>query len=119
MKHKPLPGLRRTMNAILVGEDGDGLVGALEAEDVTVSHLDGVTDRPALEDAGIMDADLFLLTDARQATLVPIVRDLRPDVRIVCYTEDSLPEFVSGSEVLSMDPRLLGAEAVAEELVAD
>lgn len=105
--------------AVFSGHDDDGLAAALEAEGVDVTRIDDLATRPALEEAGIMDADLFVLTDVGQATAIPIVKDLREDVRIVAYTSDSLPEFVSGQEVLSMDPQLLGPEAVAEELVAD
>jgi len=106
------------MRAVFAGEDDHDLVDALEAEAVTVTRIDGVATRPALEEAGIHDADLFVLTALDQATAIPIVRDLVEDVRIVVYSGRSLPEFVSGQEVLAIDPDLLDPEAVAEELVS-
>lgn len=106
------------MQAILVGPDDEGIGAALEAHDVTVTAVEGVATTSSLEDAGLADADLLVVTDAEEATAIPVARELNPDVRIVAYTEDSLPEFVSAQEVLAMDPRLLGPEAVAEELTA-
>jgi hypothetical protein len=103
--------------AVLCGPDEDGLGDALGAAGVDVRRIDDRATRPALEDAGIHDADLFVLTDLTEATAVPVARDLNDDLRTVVYASDGLPEFLSGSEVLKMDPRLLGAEAVAEELL--
>ncbi|MFB6205160.1 MAG: NAD-binding protein [Haloglomus sp.] len=102
--------------AIIAGPDPEGLGDALAAEGVTVVRADGTAARDDLLEAGIEDADLFVLTDAGLATAIPIARELNPDVRIVAYTDDSLPEFVGGQEVIAMDPALLGPEAVAEEL---
>ncbi|WP_121820446.1 DUF7126 family protein [Halostella salina] len=104
------------MNAIFTGSDADDLVPALEAEGVSVTRIDGVATRPALEDAGIVDADLFVITDVGQATAVPIARDLVDDLRVVVYSRDSLPEFASGQVDFAVDPELLGPDAVAEEL---
>jgi hypothetical protein len=104
--------------AVFAGPDEAGLADALAAEGFDVSHVDGVASRPALEETGIVDADVFVLTDVGQATAIPIARDLVDDLRIVVYTGDSLPEFAAASEVLQVDPALLDPEAVAEE-VAD
>jgi len=81
-----------------------------------VTVVDGIANRPALEDAGIHEADIFLITDVGQATSIVVAKDINPDLRVVAYTDDSLPEFVSGQEVLGIDPALLGPDAVAEEL---
>lgn len=102
--------------AVLCGPDEDGLGDALDAAGVDVTRIDDRATRPALEDAGIHGADLLVLTDLAEATAVPVARDLNDDLRTVVYAADGLPEFLSGSEVLKMDPRLLGADAVAEEL---
>ncbi|MCT9097717.1 DUF7126 family protein [Haloarchaeobius sp. HME9146] len=104
--------------AIFAGVDEHALVAALEAEGIEVTVIPDVANRPALEEAGILEADLFVLTDVGQATSIPIAKTMNPDVRIVAFTDDSLPEFVSGQEVLAIDPALLDAEAVAEELAA-
>jgi hypothetical protein len=106
-------------SAVVAGTDPEGLGEALDAEGLTVTRAAGTATRDDLLDAGIEDAALFVLTDAGLATAIPIARELNPDIRVVAYTADSLPEFVGGMEVLAMDPALLGPEAVAEELTAD
>jgi hypothetical protein len=105
------------MNVVFAGPDESGLAGELESRGATVAHIDGIANRPALEEAGIHDADVYLLTDVGQATSVVVARDLNPELRVVAYTGDSLPEFLGGQEVLAMDPQLLDPAAVAEELV--
>lgn len=105
------------MRALVAGSDADGLGDALAAAGVEVTRVDGIATRPAMEEAGLLEADLFVLTDVAEATAIPIARDLTDGLRVVVYTEDSLPEFVAGMEVVRMDPRLLGPEAVAEELL--
>lgn len=105
------------MQGVFAGDDEDGLAAALETAGVDLARIDGFVNRPALEDAGIVDADLFVLTDVSQATAIPIARELNEELRIVVYGDDSLPEFVSGQEVLAIDPALLGPDAVADELV--
>ena len=103
--------------AVLCGPDEDGLGDALSAAGVTVTRIDDRATRPALEEAGIYDADLLVLTDLAEAAAVPIARDLNDDLRTVVYASEGLPEFLGASEVLKVDPRLLDAEAVAEELL--
>ncbi|RJS99552.1 CTP synthetase [Halococcus sp. IIIV-5B] len=105
--------------AVVAGPDLDGLGDALEAEGVGVSWVEGIANRPALEDAGISEADVFVLTDVEQATSIPVVVDLVGRIRIVVYSRDSLPEFAKGQADLLVDPALLDARTVAEELAAD
>ncbi|WP_160134489.1 DUF7126 family protein [Halococcus salsus] len=105
--------------AVVAGPDLDGLGDALEAEGVEVSWVEGIANRPALEDAGISEADVFVLTDVEQATSIPVVVDLVGRIRIVVYSRDSLPEFAKGQADLLVDPALLDARTVAEELAAD
>ncbi|WP_248895470.1 DUF7126 family protein [Haloplanus halobius] len=102
---------------VLAGPDPDGLGAALEAEGADVTHIEGLPTGPVLDDAGIADADIFLLTDLAEATAIPVAKDRNPDVRVVVYSHDSLPDFVSGQTDLAMDPDLFGVEMVAEELV--
>ena len=106
------------MRVVFAGPDTDGLAAAFDAEGVDVARIEAVANRPALEESGIVDADLFVLTDVGQATSIPVAKDLNPDVKVVVYSHDSLPEFVSGQADLAIDPGLLGPEAVAEELTA-
>ena len=107
------------MHAIVAGPDGNPIADALEGEGVDVTRLDLETHltRPDLEEAGIVDADLYVLTDASQATTIPIAVDLNKDLRTVAYTEDTMPEFVRGQLDLAVDPRLMAVDVVAEELV--
>jgi hypothetical protein len=115
---KPPPSFVHVMHAIFAGHDEHELVRELEAAGFTVHVVDGVANRPGLEEAGIVDADLFVLTDVGQATGIPVAKDLNPDVRVVVYSGDSLPEFVSGQADLAVDPALLDSATVAEELAA-
>lgn len=103
--------------AVFAGDDADGLAEALADEGVDVRFVDGVAARPALEEAGLLEADLFVLTDVGQATAIPIARDLTEDLQVVVYSGESLPDFVAASEVLQVDPALLSPDAVAEELL--
>jgi len=105
------------MKAIVVGTDA-GIADALEAEGVEVTRLEGVASGERLEDAGVADADLLVVTDVGEATAIPVAREHNPDLKTVAYTGDGVPEFVKGVLDLTVDPALLDAEAVAEELVA-
>ncbi|MFC6903915.1 DUF7126 family protein [Halalkalicoccus tibetensis] len=102
--------------AVIAGEDAEGLGEALEAEGFDVSRIEGFADREALEAAGIESADVFAITDTVHATGIPVARELNGSVRIVVYAHDSLPEFARPLADLSVDPNLLGPDAVAEEL---
>jgi 3-hydroxy-3-methylglutaryl CoA synthase len=106
------------MKAIVVGPDDDGLGDALEAEGVEVTRILEVATRPALESAGVTDADALVLTQTAGATAIPVARDINDGVRIVVYAEDDLPDFARGQADLIVDPRLLSVDAVAEELAA-
>lgn len=103
--------------AVFAGPDSDGLGEALAGNGVDVSYVEGMASRPKLEEAGIHDAELLVLTDVGQATAVPIAKDINEDLRVVFYTGEGLPEFVSAMKIIKMDPALLGPDAVAEELL--
>jgi len=102
--------------AILAGPDRDGLGAALEVQGIEVTRVEGVLTASALDDAGVADADLFVLTDLDEATAISVVKDRNPDVRVVVYSHDSLPNFARGQTDLAMDPDLFGVDMVAEEL---
>lgn len=104
------------LNAIVAGPDEDEITPALEAEGASVTRLNGVVTRPALEESGIVEADLYVLTDIGQATTIPIVCDLTDDVRTVVYARRTVPEFVKGQLDIAIDPKLMDASLVAEEL---
>jgi hypothetical protein len=102
--------------AVVAGPDSDGLGDALEAQGIAVSRVDGVANLSALEESGIEQADLYVLTDVGQATSIPVVVDLVGEIRVVVYSRESLPEFAKGQADLLVDPALLDATTVAEEL---
>ena len=104
-------------NVVIAGADPDGLGAAFERHGATVTHAEGTADRAALEDAGIVDADVLAVTDAGLATSVTVALERNSDLRIVMYTRDSVPEFISGQVGHIVDPALLDADTVAEELL--
>jgi hypothetical protein len=106
------------MRVVVVGPSR-GLVDALENRDVAVGRVDGVAVRDELETAGVADAAVIVFTDAEEASAVPVARTLNPGVRVVFYTPGSMPEFVTPSADLAVDPALLEPDTVVEELVRD
>ncbi|MFB6154097.1 MAG: CTP synthetase [Halodesulfurarchaeum sp.] len=104
------------MKAVIAGPDR-GIGDALADNGVEVVRVDGLATGDSLDAADIAGADLLVLTDIEEATAVPVAKDRNPALRIVFFTPDSLPEFVRGQLDLSVDPALLGPDAVAEELV--
>ena len=105
--------------AIVAGPDEHGLGEELAALGVEIRRIDGLVTAAKLEDAGVADADLFVLTDVEEATGIPVAKELNPDVQIVTYAGRSLPEFVATVADLAVDPDLLDAATVAEELLSD
>ena len=102
---------------VIAGGDPDGLGEALERHGATVRRAEGTANRSALEAAGIADADALVVTDAGLATSVTVALDCNPDLRVVFYTRDSVPEFVRGQAGHIVDPAVLGPDAVAEEIL--
>ena len=105
--------------AIVAGPDPGGVGDALEAEGLAVSRIADVVSGETLREADIDDADLLVLTDVAEATGISVAKDRNPDVRAVVYSRDSLPEFAKGQADLAVDPALLAADVVAEELAVD
>ncbi|PSP94518.1 CTP synthetase [Halobacteriales archaeon QS_4_62_28] len=103
------------MNVVIAGPDETGIAAAVDTAGHTVSKA-LIGNRPGLEEAGIHEADVFLLTDFEQATAIAVAKDLNPEVRVVAYAEGSLPDFASRQTDLVVDPQLLDPAAVAEEL---
>ncbi|PSP64817.1 CTP synthetase [Halobacteriales archaeon QH_8_67_36] len=103
------------MKVVLVGSDPDRMVDALESEGHSVTIAD-VGNRPGLEEAGVLDAEVYLLTELSQATSIVVAKDLNPGLRVVVYAEGSLPDFASRQTDLVVDPSLLSPDAVTEEL---
>ncbi|SMO60136.1 DUF7126 family protein [Halorubrum cibi] len=108
-----------TRIAVVAGPDEHGIGEELEALGATVSRIEGVVSAEALKAAGIADADYLVLTDADEATGIPVAKELNPSVTVVTYADRSLPEFVSGVADLAVDPALMRPDVVAEELTRD
>jgi len=104
--------------AVVVGPDERGIAQALEAAGFDVATTE-VGNRPRLEEAGIHEATLYVLTDLAQATSITVAHDLNEALRIVVYAGGSLPDFATRQTDLVVDPELLAPAAVAEELAAD
>jgi hypothetical protein len=102
---------------VVAGPDENGLGDALAAHGASVSRIEGVLTADRLAEAGVDDADVYVLTDLAEATSIPVVHERNPDVRVVVYSDESLPEFVRGVTDLAVDPALVGADVVAEELL--
>lgn len=105
------------MKAIVTGSDERDLSLALESEGVTVVRIEGVVTGDALDAAEIASADLLVVTDVEEVTAVSVARERNPDLRVVVYSTDSVPEFARGIIDLALDPALLSPDIVAEELV--
>ena len=105
--------------AVIAGPDPYGLGDELADCGVTIRRIEGLVTAESLRDAGIDEAAYVVLTDVEEATGIPIAKELNPDVLAVTYAERSLPEFVAGVADLAVDPALMDAELVAEELTRD
>jgi hypothetical protein len=102
--------------AVLAGPDTHDLAGALRIEGFEVSVVDGIPTGESLDEAGISEASLYVLTEVEEATSIPVAKEHNPDLRAVVYADGTIPEFAQPITDLSVDPQLLGADAVAEEL---
>ncbi|WP_430503652.1 DUF7126 family protein [Haloparvum sp. PAK95] len=106
-------------NVIVAGPDEHGLGEELAEAGATVTRIPDVVSAATLEDAGIHDADVLVLTDTAEATAIPIAKELNPDIRAVAYAEGSLPESMAAIADISVDPRLMAPDVVAEELLGE
>ena len=102
--------------AIVAGQDPDGLGDALTDEGFSVTRIEDVVSSSTLEAAGIDDAAMVVLTDVGEASGIPVAKELNPEVRVIVYSEQSLPEVATRQTDLAVDPALLDVSVVAEEL---
>jgi hypothetical protein len=103
------------MNVIVAGTDDSDIAAAIEAEGHDVRRVD-VANRPALEEAGVHDSDVYVLTEIEQATTISVAKELNESLKVVVYAEGSLPDFATRQTDLMVDPELLDPGAVAAEL---
>lgn len=107
------------MKAIVAGPDEYGIGTELASEGVAVTRLESPVFGEQLREAGVETADLYVVTDPDEAISVPLAKEQNPSVRAVFYGDGSLPESVSAVVDLAIDPALLDAPAVAEELARE
>lgn len=103
------------MTVVVTGEDPYEIADAIDAEGFDVARAD-IGNRPALEDAGIVDATAYVLTEVKQATSISVAKDLNPEVKVVVYADGSVPDFARGQADLILDPNLFDPADVAAEL---
>lgn len=102
---------------LLAGPDRLDIGATIDSSGGQLNRVHAPITKAALRDAGIDQTDVFLLTDPSEATAIPIVRELRESVRIVVYTDDSVPPFASHLADLILDPEAIGKELLVEELL--
>lgn len=102
---------------ILAGADATDIGPALTEAGGTVARVEPPVTSNAMQAAGLDEADLFVLTDTEEATSLPLVRDRRPDIEIVVYSTDSVPDFASHIADLIIDPAALPLPTVVEEVL--
>ena len=102
---------------VVVGTDEYAIGKAIEDEGFDVSRVD-VGNRPGLEAADVVDARVYVLTEIAQATSIPVAKELNPDLRVVVYADETLPDFARAQADLVLDPDLFDPEDVASELDA-
>lgn len=105
------------LSRVIVAGDDKGLRAAFDDHDIPVEQINSHVTADTLADASVESADLLILTATSDATAVPIAKDMNPNIRIVFYASDTMPEFVRGQVDLAVSPDLLAPEIVVEELI--
>ncbi|ERG93209.1 MAG: hypothetical protein J07HQW1_03268 [Haloquadratum walsbyi J07HQW1] len=101
---------------LVAGPDENNLAAELMDCGVDIREINEMLTHESLEAAGLATADTLVLTAMDDASAIPVAKEQNPGVRVVMYTSDSLPEFARGQTDLAIDPALLNATVVAEEL---
>ncbi|CAJ53292.1 DUF7126 family protein [Haloquadratum walsbyi] len=101
---------------LIAGPDENDLAAELNDCGVDIIEINEIVTYESLEAAGLSTADTLVLTTMDDASAIPVAKEQNPAVRVVAYTSDSLPEFARGQTDLAIDPALLNATVVAEEL---
>ena len=102
---------------IIAGTETSDIGTALAERGPSVTHVPAPVTDGALAEAGLGEADLFVLTAQEEATAIPIVREQRPDITIVVYNEAGVPDFASHLADLIIDPAAIEQPVVIEELL--
>lgn len=102
---------------ILAGPDEKQLGDVIESAGGTVTRLTGPLTKQRLTQAGIEDTDILVLTDVREATAIVLTREVAPEVKIVVYATETIPDFASHLADFRIDPNALDQGMVVEELL--
>jgi hypothetical protein len=100
---------------VVVTPPNQDLQAALDAAGVEYVLVEQPTGEE-LEAAGIEDLGTVVLTDVEHATAIPIVKDINPEVTVVVFSAGTIPPFARPQADLIVDPSLVGAETLAEEI---
>jgi hypothetical protein len=100
---------------VVAGTDDYDIAAAIDDAGFAVAPVD-IANRPALEEAGVVTADVYVLTEVEQATSISVAKDLNSDLTVVVYADGSLPDFARRQADLVLDPDLFEPETVAAEL---
>lgn len=107
------------MRAIVAGTESGPIERALAEASVEVTVISDVPTPETLEDAGIDEADVLLLTDASLATTIPVALECNPDIRTIVYDETTVPAFVRGQLDLAVDPQLVDPDTLASVVLPE
>lgn len=105
-------------DVLIVGPDEFDITARFRETDISAIHLDGVPVGADLDDAGIEEAKVVLLTHVDHASLIPVAKERNPDIQIVLYTSARLPPFASRQADVAIDQALVEVEEVIDA-VAD
>lgn len=103
--------------AIVTTPDDRDLASALRDAGIEVRLVERPISTSALEQAGIEEATLFVLTESEEATSIPIARELNPDVRVVVYASTGVPEFANHQADLVLAPDTFDQSMVVDALL--
>lgn len=101
--------------AIVAGTDQYSIATAIADAGHEVARVDLATG-DTLDATDIGATDVYVLTELDQATSIPVAKERNPDLRVVVYADDSLPDFVRRQTDLALDPALFDPADVAAEL---
>lgn len=102
---------------ILLGSDRFELGERFRDASFGVTRLEGFPTGADLEEAGIDDALVLVVTDVNQASLIPVAREQNGSIHVVLYTTDRLPPFASAQADLAVDPSLIGPDDFTEAVI--
>lgn len=100
--------------ALIIGPDR-GLEPALAGEGVETTQVQTPITESALEEAGLAEVGLLFVTDAEEATAIPVAKGQHPALRIVWYAPDAVPAFVTRQLDIGVDPSLIDPDVLVEE----